>query len=87
MSTPDKLLVRILLGRSDANVPFEDRCRLLRSMGFQQRVRGDHHIFAKADVEEILALQPRGAKAKPYQVRLVRNTILKHKLGEPRDDQ
>jgi hypothetical protein len=87
MSTPDKLLVRILLGASDANIPFDGMCGLLRSLGFQERTRGDHHIFTKEDVEEILNLQPRGAKAKPYQVKQVRNTILKYKLGEPRDDQ
>ena len=33
-------------------------------------------------VEEILNLQPKGAKAKPYQVKQVRNLILKYKLGE-----
>ena len=46
------------------------------------RVRGSHHIFFKEGVEEILNLQPRGANAKPYQVKQVRNVILKHKLAE-----
>ena len=27
-------------------------------------------------------LQPKGNKSKPYQVKQVRNVILKHKLGE-----
>jgi hypothetical protein len=31
-------------------------------------------------VEEILNLQPRNAKAKPYQVKQVRGVILRHNL-------
>lgn len=87
MSTFDKLLVRILLGRSDSNISFAGLCRLLGRLGFDERVKGDHHIFTKASVEEILNLQPAGSKAKPYQVKQVRRTILKHKLGEPHDEQ
>jgi hypothetical protein len=50
-------------------------------LGFEERVRGSHHIFTKEGVEEILNLQPKGAKAKPYQAKQVRNVILKYKLG------
>lgn len=81
MARRDKLLDRILRGRSDANIPFADLCRLLRRLGFDERIRGSHHIFTRESVEEILNLQPRGAKAKPYQVKQVRNVILKYKLG------
>ncbi|MCI2430505.1 type II toxin-antitoxin system HicA family toxin [Candidatus Acetothermia bacterium] len=82
-----KLLTRILHGASDANIPFAGLCQLLRRLGFEERVHGDHHIFAKDGVEEILNLQPRGAKAKPYQVKQVRNVILKYKLGGEEDEQ
>jgi hypothetical protein len=50
-------------------------------MGFDERIRGDHHIFTKAGVEEILNLQPREGKAKVYQVMQVRNIILKYGLS------
>ena len=50
-------------------------------LGFGERVRGSHHIFWKEGVEEILNLQPKGGKAKPYQVKQVRHVILKYKLG------
>jgi len=43
-----------MLRRSDANVPFDGLCALLRRLGFEERVRGDHHIFTMEDVEEIL---------------------------------
>jgi hypothetical protein len=46
------------------------------------RVKGSHHIFTRDSVEEILNLQPRGANAKPYQVRQVREVIVKYKLAE-----
>jgi hypothetical protein len=64
---------------SDAD-PFGDICHLLKRLGFDERVRGDHHIFTKDNVEEILNLQPKGSKAKPYQVKQVRNAVLRYKL-------
>ena len=75
-----KLLERVLSGRYDANTRFKDLVQLLRHLGFDERVRGDHHIFTKEGTEEILNLQPKGSKAKPYQVKQVRNLILKYKL-------
>ena len=82
MSRHAKLLEKILLGNSDANIPFDGLCLLLQRLGFQLRVRGSHHIFPCDGVEEILNLQPRGANAKNYQVKQVRNIILKYKLSE-----
>jgi predicted RNA binding protein YcfA (HicA-like mRNA interferase family) len=81
MSQRDKLLVKILLGHSDANIPFDQLCQLLQSLGFAERIRGSHHIFSKAGVEEILNLQPKVGKAKAYQVKQVRTVILNYKLG------
>ncbi|MBI1879503.1 MAG: type II toxin-antitoxin system HicA family toxin [Chloroflexi bacterium] len=77
----DKLLEQILRGTSDANISFVQLCGLLSSLGFNERIRGSHHIFTKESVEEILNLQPKGANAKPYQVKQVRNVIIKYKLG------
>jgi hypothetical protein len=79
----DDLLARILRGRSDANIAFNDLRQLLRRLGFEERMRGSHHIFRKAGVEEKINLQREGNKAKVYQVRQVRATILKHRLGGP----
>ena len=45
---------------------------------------GRHHIYYKQDIEEILNLQPKGLQAKSYQVKQVRNIILKYKLDEPK---
>ncbi len=38
-------------------------------------------LFTRGDVEEILNLQPKGNKAKNYQVKQVRNLFLKYKIG------
>ena len=53
----------------------------MERLEFQERIRGDHHIFAREGVSEILNLQPRGRNAKPYQVKQVRDVILKYRLG------
>ena len=82
MSKHAKLLGKILSGTADANIPFAALCHLLQRLGFQMHVRGSHHIFFKSGVEEILNLQPKGADAKAYQVKQVRNLILKYKMAE-----
>lgn len=82
MSDQEKLLLRILRGTSDANIQFDAIRGLLRSLGFHERIRGSHHIFTKDGIEEILNLQPKDSgKAKPYQVKQVRQVILKYGLG------
>ena len=80
MGKLDKLYEHILMRRSDANVPFETLGALLRRLGFDERIKGDHHIFTKDGVEEILNLQPKDGKGKPYQVKQVRDVILKYHL-------
>jgi hypothetical protein len=81
MPQKSNLLDQILSGRSDANVRFNDLLGLLRSLNFEERIRGSHHIFSREGVEEILNMQPKGAKAKAYQVKQVRRVILKYRLG------
>ena len=80
MSKCDKLYEHILLRRSDSNVPFDDLCHLLNELGFQERIRGSHHIFTRTDVDEIVNIQPKGSRAKPYQVRQIRNLIVRYAL-------
>ncbi len=81
----EKLLVKILRGSSDAQVPFDQLCGLLVYLGFQERIRGRHHIFTMDQIVEIINIQPKGSQAKPYQVRQVRNVIVKYRLGGGRD--
>jgi predicted RNA binding protein YcfA (HicA-like mRNA interferase family) len=85
MAQYDKLLIKILRGTSDAQIPFDQLCGLLVFLGFQERIRGSHHIFTHEEVGEILNIQPKGSQAKPYQVRQVRSVILKYRLGGGND--
>ena len=76
-----KILGKILDGLSDKNIRFQDLRKLLISLGFSERIRGDHHIFYKEGIEEIVNLQPlRNGKAKAYQVKKRRSIILKYKF-------
>ena len=86
MGSRDKLLEQILRGTSDANIPFGGLCQLLRSLGFAERIKGSHHIYTKDGVEEILNLQSKTGKAKPYQVKQVRSVIVRYRLGGQEHD-
>jgi hypothetical protein len=82
----EKLVGQILAGRSSHNIPFESLRTLLLRFGFLERIRGDHHIFSREGVGEILNLQPLpSGKAKSYQVRQVRTVIVRYQLAETED--
>jgi len=82
MGEYEKLLLQILRGNSDRNISFDDLCRLLEGMGFEMRIRGSHHTFRKAGVLEKINLQREGSNAKEYQVRQIRNLVLKYRLAK-----
>lgn len=86
MARPNKLLEQILRGDADANIPFSGMVLLLRRLGFEERVKGGHHIFFRQGVPEILNLQPHGNKCKPYQVKQVRNVIIAYQLAGRADE-
>ncbi len=81
MSQHEKLMYSVLSGVNDRNIAFDDLCKLLDRFGFDCRAKGDHFIYTRPDVEEIINIQPKGKLAKPYQVKQVRNVIVKYKLG------
>jgi len=79
---PAKLLWKVLGGRTDANIHFRELCGLLRALGFDERIKGSHHIFYRAGVEELVNLQQEdGGHAKAYQVQQVRRVILRYGLS------
>jgi predicted RNA binding protein YcfA (HicA-like mRNA interferase family) len=83
MPRRNRTLARVLSGTADLNIRFDELRHLLVALGFQERIRGSHHIFTRENVAEILNLQPReGAKAKPYQVRQVRDIVVRYRLAE-----
>jgi len=80
MSKFDKLLMQLLSGNSDKNFRFDDLIKILLSLDFQVRINGSHHVFTRKEVVEIINLQPLGNMAKPYQVKQVRELVIKYKL-------
>lgn len=82
-----KLRERILSGASDGNIDFASLQQLLMRLGFTERIRGDHHIFTRPDIQELINLQPKAGKAKPYQVRQIRDLMIQYRLGASDVDQ
>lgn len=80
MPTVNKILQEIMSGTKDKNIHFSELQKLLEMLGFQCRIKGDHFIYYKNGVDEIINIQPDGNKAKPYQVKQVRNLILKYQM-------
>lgn len=67
MTQIEKLYVQLVANR--ASMRFRDFQRILESFGFTlDRVKGSHHIFKHPSVSRALSIQPRGDKAKPYQI-------------------
>ena len=81
MGKHEKAMEKVLRGASDANIAFDDIRSMLLQLGFEERIRGSHHIYRKSGIEEKINLQRAGDKAKPYQVRQVRGVILKYHLS------
>ena len=86
MTTYRKFLERVLSGRADANIRFDDLRNLLARLGFDERSRGSHHIFVREGVENLINLQKEGHMAKPYQVRQVRAVVTKYGLDLEGED-
>ncbi|NOT38226.1 MAG: type II toxin-antitoxin system HicA family toxin [Saprospiraceae bacterium] len=87
MGRMDKLIIKILTGQSDQNIQFIELCNLLLRVGFSQRIKGSHHIFYKEDVKEIINIQDNNGKAKPYQVKQIREILISYKFDIIKDDE
>lgn len=86
MGKYSKLKDKILTGGADRNVDFSTLCQLLIRLSFDERTKGDHYIFTRDGIAEIINLQLKGSEAKPYQVKQVRGIIVKYRLGESNVD-
>ncbi|MBS0587317.1 MAG: type II toxin-antitoxin system HicA family toxin [Proteobacteria bacterium] len=82
MGKYSKLRMKILMGSADTDIAFSELCQLLIRLGFTERIKGSHHIFTREDIEEIINLQPKHRKAKPYQIKQIRMLLTKYRMGE-----
>jgi predicted RNA binding protein YcfA (HicA-like mRNA interferase family) len=85
LSKVDKILFKIINGLSDKNIEFNEFVNLLLKLGFELRIKGSHHIFTKEEIDEIINIQSKNGKAKPYQVKQVRELVIKYKLNSNKD--
>ncbi len=76
----DKIYKKVMLAKSDNNIKFKDIQSLLKQLNFDFRVKGDHFIYYRNDIEEIINIQANKNMAKSYQVKQIRNLIIKYKL-------
>ena len=80
MGQYEKLMQRILSGRQDKSILFSETVSLMQKLGFSMRVKSSHHIFFREGITEIINLQPDGSKAKAYQVKQIRDLMVKYQL-------
>jgi predicted RNA binding protein YcfA (HicA-like mRNA interferase family) len=78
----DRRILDILDASKDRNMSFSDLRSALNKLGFTSHVKGDHFIYTKSEISEIINIQPQNGKAKPYQVRQVREIINKYHLQQ-----
>jgi len=81
MSQRAKFILKILNGSNDNDIVFFEMCNLLLYLGFSSRIKGSHHIFYKDGIEEIINIQSKNGNVKAYQVKHIRDIIIKYKLG------
>jgi predicted RNA binding protein YcfA (HicA-like mRNA interferase family) len=80
-----KLLEKALAGSK--NIRFGDMAKLVEAFGFRlARVSGSHHVFEHPGVPEIVNLQNRKGKAKPYQVRQFLELVEQYNLELGEDE-
>lgn len=84
MSKFEKLLLKVLSGKSDKNLSISDLKTLLIQLDFQERGgAGSHSVYKRKDIPEMINIQStKDGKAKPYQVKQIREIIVAYKLSK-----
>lgn len=84
MSKFEKLLLKVLSGKSDKNLSLSDLKTLIIQLGFQERGgAGSHMIYKREDIPEMINIQTtKDGQAKPYQVKQIREIIIHYKLSK-----
>ncbi len=73
-------LLKKVLGGTD-NLRFGDMVKLIEACGFRLvRVNGSHHIFNHRNMRELINIQNKKGKAKPYQIRQFLDLIERYNL-------
>lgn len=73
-------LYKLIIISHNTTISFVDLVYFLKCFGFEERIKGDHHIFTLSGIAEIINIQPDGKSSKKYQIEQVRKIVLKYKL-------
>lgn len=83
MSRYEKIRAKIMSGKSDACVSKDEIELFLTMIGAKhKRTKESHYQYGIEGITEQLNLQFPCGKAKPYQVKQIRNIVNKYKLGK-----
>ncbi|MCI8874160.1 MAG: type II toxin-antitoxin system HicA family toxin [Lachnospiraceae bacterium] len=83
MSRYDKIRSDILSGKCDKNISETDMRFFLDKIGaVNRRTNGSHIQYTIDNIPELINIQPKNGKIKPYQVKEIRNIVKKYRLGE-----
>jgi hypothetical protein len=82
MSQRKKRMERVITGASLANIDFDELCSVMIDLGFSCKDKPtSHRVYTREGIADIVNLQPgRDGKAKPYQVRQIRDLVAQHQL-------
>jgi len=79
MPNEEKVRAALLDADKDYNHRFNDVVGYLEATGWKLRIKGSHRIFTRHGCPFLLNLQPeRTGKAKAYQIRQVRQLLLRY---------
>lgn len=70
----------VMSGKSDNNIRFIDLRKMLDNLNFKHRIKGDHFIYYRDDMQEIINIQPIANKAKGYEVKQIRLLFKKYDI-------
>ncbi len=82
-----KKIYKKIIKEGRSNVSFADLQFFLEKTGFSVRCKGDHFIYTMNGINDIINIQPDGNSAKRYQIKQIKQVILKYKLGGNPDEE
>lgn len=83
MSQYEKIRSDVLSGKCDKNISEADMKFFLSKIGAtHKRTAGSHIQYTIDNIPELINIQPKNGKIKPYQVKEIRNIVNKYRLGE-----
>jgi hypothetical protein len=75
MSKGEKTFEKVMSGRSDENISYDELCSILTKLGFDHRQQGTSHRIYQLGAAFANVQEGSAGKAKGYQVRQIRRHL------------